>query len=92
MNTINTQRKYWAACSLLGHIRDLGIKECRKSERGTFPRFTVIVDGESTPLYTLRHLSDLAQVIYATAPRVFVNAGKGITVDFDCKNKLDYAT
>jgi len=53
------------------------------SERGTFPRYLVIADGTTTTVKTPRALANLLGVIYSNEPRVFVNAGKGITIDFD---------
>jgi len=53
------------------------------SERGTFPRYLVTVDGTTTTVKTPRALEKLLGVIYSNEPRVFVNASKGITIDFD---------
>ena len=63
----------------------LGIKAIERlaSERGTFPRYLVTADGKTSQIKTLRALKNLLGVIYAERPEVFVNAGKGITIDFD---------
>ena len=66
-------------------VESLGIKAIERpaSERGTFHRYTVIADGLSSRIKTPRDLKNLLAVIYAEQPRVFVNAGKGVTIDFD---------
>ena len=51
-------------------------------ERGTFPRFIVCVDGDRLECKTLRSLNSLLGSIYSARPRVFVNGGKGLTIDF----------
>ena len=53
------------------------------SERGTFPRYLVMADGKMTTVTTPRSLAKLLGCIYSKAPHVFVNAGKGLTLDFD---------
>ena len=53
------------------------------SERGSFPRYLVTADGKTTEVKTLCALEKLLGVIYAERPEVFVNAGKGITINFD---------
>ena len=53
------------------------------SERGTFPRYLVMADGKMTTVKTPRALAKLLGSIYSKAPHIFVNAGKGITLDFD---------
>lgn len=54
------------------------------SERGTFPRYIVKVDGDSveltTPLQLKKFIGDISG---SDKPRIFRNAGKGITIDFD---------
>ena len=66
-------------------VESLGIKAIERpaSERGTFPRYLVTADGKTSQIKTLRALKNLLGVIYAERPEVFVNAGKGITIDFD---------
>jgi hypothetical protein len=63
----------------------LGIKAIERpaSERGTFPRYLVTADGKTSEVKTPRALEKLLGVIYAERPEVFVNAGKGITINFD---------
>ena len=63
----------------------LGIKSVERSasERGTFPRYLVMADNKTTEVKTPRALAKLLGVIYAERPEVFVNAGKGITINFD---------
>lgn len=63
----------------------LGIKSVERaaSERGTFPRYLVIVDGETLEIKTPRALKNLLGEIYSERPEVFVNVGKGITINFD---------
>lgn len=72
------QSKYWQASEVLA-----GITEQPLTLRGTFPRFMVKADGETTVCKTLKTLQKTLDIIYAGRPRVFVNAGKGITIDFD---------
>jgi hypothetical protein len=63
----------------------LGIKAMEKpaSERGSFPRYLVTADNKTTEVKTPRALEKLLGIIYAERPEVFVNAGKGITINFD---------
>ena len=65
--------------------KSLGIKALERpaSERGDFPRYLVTADGKTTEVKTPAALRRLLSVIYSEKPRVFVNAGKGITIDFD---------
>jgi len=53
------------------------------SERGSFPRYLVTADNKTTEVKTPRALEKLLGIIYAERPEVFVNAGKGITINFD---------
>jgi hypothetical protein len=71
-------RSYYTAESL-------GIKAIERpaSERGTFPRYLVTADGKTSEVKTPRALKNLLGVIYSEQPEVFVNAGKGITINFD---------
>ena len=66
-------------------IENLGIKAIERaaSERGTFPRYMVIVDEAVHEIKTPRALQKLLNGIYAERPVVFVNAAKCITIDFD---------
>lgn len=78
---MTTVTRYWTAELVLA-----GVKEPYASERsGTFPRFMVMCDGERYEANTWKALDKVLGHIYATAPNVFVNAGKGITIDFDAK-------
>jgi len=63
----------------------LGIKSIERSasERGTFPRYLVTADNRTTEVKTPRALEKLLGIIYAELPEVFVNAGKGISINFD---------
>ncbi len=67
------------------NTEELGVKSMERpaSERGTFPRYLVIVDSKTTEVKTPRALEKLLGSIYAERPEVFVNAGKGITINFD---------
>lgn len=52
--------------------------------RGTFPKYTLRVDGQSYWLKSRKSLENLlANIISETEPRVFPNAGFGVTIDFD---------
>jgi len=64
---------------------NLGIKAIERpaSERGTFPRYLVIADSKTSEVKTPRALEKLLGIIYSDRPEVFVNAGKGITINFD---------
>ena len=66
-------------------VESLGIKAIERaaSERGTFPRYLVTADGKTSQIKTLRALKNLLGVIYSERPEVFVNAGKGISINFD---------
>ena len=70
--------KYWTVEEVLK-----GVVELPRSKRGTFPRFTVICDGDRFEIRTLAKLQQILQCTYASQPKVFVNAGKGLTIDFD---------
>lgn len=63
----------------------LGIKAIERpaSERGTFPRYLVIADSKTFGVKTPRALEKILGIIYSKRPEVFVNAGKGITINFD---------
>ena len=67
--------KYWTASELM-------IEEAKASER-TFFRFWVIADGEGRGFNRLEALNKHLSTIYSTPPKVFRNASKGITFDFD---------
>jgi len=55
----------------------------RRGDRGAMPRFTVIADGMTFQRKTVYQLDRLLGSIYAKQPIVFVNAGFGITLNFD---------
>jgi hypothetical protein len=63
----------------------LGIKSIERPafERGTFPRYLVTADNKTTAAKTPRALEKILGVIYAERPKVFVNAGKSISINFD---------
>lgn len=67
------------------NIESLGIKSIERpaSDRGTFPRYLVKADGQTMEVKTLGSLRKVLGYIYSDAPNVFVNAGKGLTIDFD---------
>ena len=66
-------------------IESLGIKAVERpaAERGTFPRYLVTCDGITNEVKTTGALVKLLSGIYSEPPAVFVNAGKGITINFD---------
>jgi len=59
------------------------LKAKKRGERGPMPRFTVIADGLTMTRRTVYQLDKLLGSIYAEQPTVFINAGLGITIDFD---------
>jgi len=63
----------------------LGIKALERPayERGDFPRYLVTVDGKTETVKTPRALQKLLGSIYSERPEVFVNAGNGISINFD---------
>lgn len=67
------------------NIESLGIKTLERpaSERGTFPRYLVKTDSQTMEVKTIGALRKVLGFIYSDAPKVFVNAGKGLTIDFD---------
>lgn len=54
-----------------------------EGDRGTFPRYMVMVDGTRLEFKSIQSLRRALASIYAPKPRVFANAGKGVTIDFD---------
>jgi hypothetical protein len=77
--TITSGNKEWT-------FDGLGIAsiERPKSERGTFHRFCLKVDGNTYWLETKRSLCKWLSVIRSPiAPEVFRNLGKGVTINFD---------
>lgn len=66
-------------------LQSLGIKALERPayERGTFPRYLVKADGQTIEVKTLGALRKVLGFIYSDTPKVFVNAGKGLTIDFD---------
>lgn len=68
----------WTAEELLQ-----GIAVPPSSARRGFPRFIVYVDGVTLQLGTLPALRKTLSNISSKRPKVFVNAGKGVTIDFD---------
>lgn len=77
---MQNERREWSTDEILS-----GIAEKPARERDGFPRFMVICDGERYEMNTRKALDKVLGHIYATAPKVFVNAGNGITIDFDAK-------
>jgi hypothetical protein len=71
---------YWSSSHVLA-----GVSPASSSERNGFPAYIVKVDGEAVSVSNRRSLDKLLGEIYAERPRVFVNAGKGVTIDFDTK-------
>lgn len=67
------------------NIESLGIKTLERpaSERGAFPRYLVKADSQTMEVKTIGALRKVLGFIYSDAPKVFVNAGKGLTIDFD---------
>ena len=67
------------------NIESLGIKTLERpaSERGTFPRYLVTADSKTYEVKTPRALEKLLGIIYSERPEVFVNAGKGVSINFD---------
>lgn len=59
------------------------LKAKKRGERGAMPRFTVIADGLTMTRQTVYQLDELLGSIYAELPVVFINAGLGVTIDFD---------
>ena len=57
--------------------------EAQKRGKRSMPRFTVIVDGLTMTRQTEYQLDELLGSIYSELPVVFINAGLGITIDFD---------
>lgn len=51
--------------------------------RAGFPRFLVKVDCQWIKIKTLPSLRKTIASIYSETPRIFVNAGNGLTIDFD---------
>jgi len=76
---MNTEKKYWTCADLAVEALELSRRE-RGEDAG--PRFTVYVDGDCLHAKTPRGLDRILKSIYSTEPRVFRNAGKGVTVDF----------
>lgn len=76
---MSTEKKYWSHADLAIEALELSRQE-RGEDAG--PRFTVYVDGECLHAETPRGLDKILSSIYSTEPRVFRNAGKGVTVDF----------
>lgn len=70
-------------------LQEVASKEVSKQERGTYPRYSVVVDGETLYPKTPSQLAKVLDVISgAEKPRVFRNAGKGVTIDFDKDSKF----
>ncbi len=76
---MSTEKKYWSRADLAIEALELSRQE-RGEDAG--PRFTVYVDGDCLHAETPRGLDRILSSIYSTEPRVFRNAGKGVTVDF----------
>ena len=74
-------KAYYSYDSL--HLGPTELKAQKRGERGPMPRFTVIVDGLIMTRQTEYQLDELLGSIYSELPVVFINAGLGITIDFD---------
>jgi len=68
--------KYWS-------LNELSFTEQPSQVRGTFPRFIIVADGIRHEKQTRASADRLLRIIYSAAPKVYVNAGKGITINFD---------
>jgi hypothetical protein len=71
--------RYWTVEELLE-----GVEESLAWERNGY-RFTVYSDDVCYPVMDKRGLRKIVDCTYAKRPRVFRNADKGITIDFDAK-------
>lgn len=72
-------RKSWA-------FEELGVSryESPRSLRGTYPRYSVRVDDQWHYPKSRKSLENLlSNIITEIEPRVFPNAGFGVTIDFD---------
>lgn len=77
---MNTEKKCWSYADLADDIEAL---EVSAGERDGFPRFMVYLnENKALEVKTKRSLNKLLESIYWTAPRIFRNAGKGVTIDF----------
>lgn len=72
-------RKSWTFDEL-----EVSTYETSKSVRGTFDRYSVLVDDQWYYPKTRKTLENLlSDIITDIKPRVFRNGGKGVTIDFD---------
>lgn len=77
---MSTEKKYWSYADLASGIEAI---EVSSGERQGFPRFMVYLEQDrAVEIKTKRSLDKLLSSIYWTAPRVFRNFGKGVTIDF----------
>lgn len=71
-------KQYWSAENL-----DLESLKTTASERAGTAPYTLIVDGKTKRYWSLPALDKVLKSISSEKPKVFKNAGKGITIDFD---------
>lgn len=72
------EERYWNAEEVLA-----GVVERPAVERGSYPKYQIHVDGERHCYINRRALNKALEVIYAKRPEVFINAGKGVTINFE---------
>ena len=65
-------------------IESLNLKSLERSsaDRAGFPRYLVNVDCDLLKIETPAKLRRVLASIYSETPKVFVNAGNGLTIDF----------
>lgn len=71
-------KQYWSAESL-----NLEAMKTTPSERAGAAPYTLIVDGKTKRYWSLPALDKVLKSISSEKPRVFKNADKGITINFD---------
>ena len=66
-------------------IDSLGLDamEQPKARRGDFPRYLLMVDGQTLKIETRAALAKKLASIYSEPPAVFVNCAGGLTVNFE---------
>jgi hypothetical protein len=71
-------KQYWSAESL-----NLESMKTSPSERSGAAPYTLIVDGKTKRYWSLPALDKVLKSISSEKPRIFKNADKGITINFD---------